>query len=351
MYPPAPRLTGFAQFNFPICLAPMVGLSHLPMRRLLRQYMPKGARTLWPTEMLNSRRLPHERVGSTLETLRDDDEVGLVPQILANQEKYIAASLVKLTAWGADGIDINMGCPVRKALRHNYGVSLMGDPTYACEVVAMTVAHTSLPVSVKLRSGYVHDPDFLLKFVGGLVDAGAAWLTIHPRLAQEGRRGRARWEELALIKRALTVPVIGNGDVQTVQDFHLMRDKTACDLVMVGRALTARPWLFWQVAEDLGWGPPPGRLGQRAPRSAVEEGAEYGRALAFLLDQFVALFPEALGVRRFQFFVRTGCPWLMFGQQFYGLVNRCRGYVEVAEVLRQFFSRPQEMQQKTSFIS
>src|SRR4051794_21153033 len=108
--------------NFPVCLAPMVGLSHLALRRLVRQYLPEGASTIWPTEMLNSRRLPLEAVGLTPETLRDPDETGLVPQILGNDETAIAQSVKRLREWGAEGIDINMGCPVQKALKHNYGV-------------------------------------------------------------------------------------------------------------------------------------------------------------------------------------------------------------------------------------
>src|SRR6185295_12088806 len=129
--------------------------------------------TIWPTEMLNSRKLPHQNLGETPETLRSSDEEGLVPQILGNDEPSIRESAVALEKWGAEGVDINMGCPVKKALRHNYGVALMGDMKYAAEVVGMAKRSTTLPVSVKLRSGMSHDRQYLKDFVLGLQENGA----------------------------------------------------------------------------------------------------------------------------------------------------------------------------------
>ncbi|UXR65007.1 tRNA-dihydrouridine synthase family protein [Bdellovibrio bacteriovorus] len=138
--------------NFPLCLAPMVGLTHVALREVMREYLPSDAYTIWPTEMLNSRRVPGENLETTPETMRSPDENGLVPQILGNEEGPIAESVKRLIEWGAEAIDINMGCPVQKALKHNYGVALMGDPTYAAEVVRMTVKNSTVPVSVKLRA-------------------------------------------------------------------------------------------------------------------------------------------------------------------------------------------------------
>ena len=126
----------------------------------MRHYLPKGARPIWPTEMLNSRRLPSQKIGETPETKAGPEENLIVPQILGNEEKFISTSVKKLTDWGAYGIDINMGCPVQRALKHNYGVALMGDQDYAKRVVEMTVAASSRPVSVKLRSGHSKDLEF-----------------------------------------------------------------------------------------------------------------------------------------------------------------------------------------------
>lgn len=344
--PKRPVLGG--KVNFPLSLAPMVGLSHVAFRLLLREYLPENAVTIWPTEMLNSRRLPSENFSKTPETMRDPSETHMVPQILGNEERPIERSVARLeNEWGAEGIDINMGCPVKKALTHNYGVALMGDPDYAADVVRMTVKHTRLPVSVKLRAGYQGDIDYLLRFTRGLEEAGVSWITLHPRTVEQKRRGSADWSQIRIVREALSIPVIGNGDIQTVDDVFAMLDVTGCDLTMAGRALTARPWLFWQVGERLGFPPPPGRKGERAPATPLEEGAEYGRALKRLSQLTQEYYPGDLGLRKFRFLVRTGSPWLQFGHDLYARTTKAKTFAELDQALEEFFSRPQLMSART----
>lgn len=333
--------------NFPICLAPMVGLSHVALRLVVRRYLPRGAKTLWPTEMLNSRKLPHEVLGSTPETLRRNDETGLVPQILGNEEVAITQSVAALADWGAEGIDINMGCPVSRALRHNYGVALMGDADYAAQVVRMTVRASKLPVSVKLRAGLQKDQDYLVRFVQGLEREGANWICLHPRPGRQGRRGQADWEQIRVVREEVSIPVIGNGDVQVAEDVEAMLTATGCDMVMVGRALTARPWLLWQWGESWGWPPPPGREGESAPRSGFEEGQEYGRSLLFLVEELEQSFTLAAGLKRLNFHLRNSHPWLEFGHALSASLSRAQTWEDARERLTLFFSTPQRMVQRT----
>ncbi|MCM2283116.1 MAG: tRNA-dihydrouridine synthase family protein [Bdellovibrionaceae bacterium] len=350
---PARRVLGLerailgGEVNFPVCLAPMVGLSHVAFRRLVREYLPRDACTIWPTEMLNSRRLPNENLRTTPETLRAEDETQLVPQILGNEEKPIRESVARLIEWGASGIDINMGCPVKKALMHNYGVALMGDPQYAADVVRMTVRASRVPISVKLRA--TENREQLLAFVDGIQDAGASWITLHPRTAAQKRRGTADWVQIRDVRERLKIPVIGNGDIQTADDALAMLQETGCDLAMVGRALTARPWLLWQVGEKLGWAPPSGREG-RAPATPEEEGAECGRALKRLLVLHRESFDENLGLRKFRFLIRTGSPWLLFGHDLYARSTKAKTYDQLAEQLDVFFSKEQSMAQRTDLV-
>lgn len=348
---PRPILSG--RVNFPVCMAPMVGLSHVAFRQLVREYLPKNAITLWPTEMLNSRKLPIENFQATAETLRHINETDLVPQILGNEETAIAKSVARLEAeWGASGIDINMGCPVRKALSHNYGVALMGDPIYARSVVEMTVRNTKLPVSVKLRAGHQNNMTFLTDFVKSLEGAGASWLTLHPRTAEQKRRGRADWDQIRHVRETIQIPIIGNGDVQVADDGIRLLNETGCDMVMIGRALTARPWLMWQIGERLGFGAPVGRETESPPQTEIEEGAEYGRALKrflVLLEEAYGRkpFSEDLALRKFRFFVRTGSPWLQFGHDLYARSTRAKTFIEMHGMLEAFFTNVHVMSKRT----
>ncbi|MGZ3723893.1 MAG: tRNA dihydrouridine synthase [Bdellovibrionales bacterium] len=334
--------------NFPVCLAPMVGLSHVALRLMVKRYLPAGAITPWPTEMLSSWKLPREEVGATVETFRDADEYPLVPQILGNEEEPIAESVRRLVAWGAAGIDINMGCPVKKALRHNYGVALMGDADYASEVVRMTVRNSGVPVSVKLRAGMQKDLDFLLRFTRGLEDAGAAWITLHPRVGEQKRRGAADWSQIRVVRESLKIPVIGNGDVQCSEDVFAMLTETGCDSVMVGRALAARPWMLWQIGERLGFPAPPGFEDRAAPATPLEEGAEFGRATLHLIDLLERYFDFEAGYKRIKFHLRMTCGWLEFGHALNTYCSRCHSYEDLRAAVTKFFLAPQKMYVRTN---
>ena len=326
----------------------MVGLTHVALREVMRTYLPEGAFTIWPTEMLNSRRIPGENLETTPETMRSPTEDGLVPQILGNEEDAIAESVKRLIEWGAEAIDINMGCPVQNALKHNYGVALMGDPNYAAEVVRMTVKNSSIPVSVKLRAvGSTKEFDELLSFVSGLRNSGAAWVCLHPRTAAQKRRGSADWEQIKQLHKAVDFPVIGNGDVQTAEDAVLMLRETGCDMAMAGRGLAARPWMLWQLGEELGFPPPPGREGQKAPRTSEEEGAEYGKCLLALLKSCRHYFGEDLAMRKVRFYVRTTGVWLPFGNALVGVCAKARTPDEMVQGIEKFFSGPMEMSLRT----
>lgn len=341
--------------NFPLCLAPMVGLTHVGLRRLIQDYMPRNATTHWPTEMLNSRRVPKENLKTTPETLRRAEENFLVPQILGNEEAPISESVKRLTSeWGASGIDINMGCPVQKALKHNYGVSLMGDVLYAARVVEYTKKHSSVPISVKLRAvGSQKTVPELIQFVKTLVDAGADWVTLHPRTAEQKRRGTSDWSQIGELKKHLTVPVIGNGDIQVAEDVFRMLKETQADKVMAGRALAARPWMMWQVGTALGFESPIGYEGLIPPQTPEEEGAEYGRCLLRLIDYCEESFmsgagaSESITLRKIQFYIKTTHVWLDFGHSLMAKASGCKTLVELRVAVTDFFSRPQAMCART----
>lgn len=328
--------------NLPVCLAPMVGLTHVAFRLLVKSYCPPGVKTIWPTEMLNSRRLPNEHLGFTFETYRSPDEIGLVPQILGNEKEAIQKSVLKLQEWGAEGVDINMGCPVRKALRHNYGVALMGDADYAAEVVKMTVEASKLPVSVKLRAGLQNDEKYLVSFIKRVEASGASWITLHPRQASQGRRGNADWSQIERVRSQVSCAVIGNGDIQTFEDVLQMGRQTGCDAVMVGRALTARPWLLGQMAQYMGF-----KVPHSLPSNEYEEGEEFGQALMRLLKWLEQYFPLEPGLKRLHFFLKNAHPWLEFGHALTASISNAKTYEDAEQRIFDFFKVPQKMYQRT----
>lgn len=348
-------------FKFPICLAPMVGLSHVVLRKIVFDYMPADCETIWPTEMLNSRRIPQEKLGHTAETLIFDGEKNLVPQILGNDKAAIQASIQKMIhEWDQhsdliSGIDINMGCPVQKALRHNYGVALMGDLNYAAQVVEFAASASDKPVSVKLRAvGSDKSIPELIHFVKTLKNAGASWVTLHPRTAEQKRKGLADWNQITELKKALDMPVIGNGDIQTLDDVLSMKTETNCDVVMSGRGLAARPWMVWQwgyqqnFKNNISLDPQ-----QVPPITDVEEGAEYGKMLLKFVDLSEYYFCQKLGhkedyaFRKIQFFVRTTHVWLEFGHTLMSEINKSKSFPEMKKRISDFFSTPQRMVAKT----
>ena len=335
------------EINFPVIFAPMAGLSHVAFRQLIRSYLPAGASTLLFTEMLSTRLLPLETVGETPQTRIAPGEDDLIPQLLGNDQCLIAQSLNNLARIHPAGVDINMGCPVSKVLKHNWGVALMGDISYARQVVQETRSVTTLPLSVKMRAGLKSDLSYLLEFVAMLAEAGADWVTLHPRCQSQWRRGLANWEYIARVREAVGIPVVGNGDIQEAADILERMAETACDAVMVARAATARPWIFWQVGEALGFPPPPGREGESAPRTPEEEGAEYGRSLLFFCDQLEKFFSPEEQMPRLVLFLTWGHKWLFFGHHLWVQVKRCDSLLKARQVILDFFSSPKPMTKRT----
>jgi tRNA-dihydrouridine synthase B len=330
----------------PILLAPMVGLTHYAVRAALAEFLPEGQRALWYTEMLNSRRIPSQKENEAPEIMFHDRENGICPQLLANEEEYIRLSMPRLERWGASAVDINMGCPVIKALKHNYGVALMGDPVYAAEVVRMTVKHSPMPVSVKLRAapavnaeGVTQDFEYLEKFIGGLVDAGADWITLHPRTAEQKRKGSADWNMIKRLKNSRVlfspegknIPVLGNGDIQCGEDITRMFEETGCDRVMIGRALIVKPWL-------IRGGPDP---------DVDTQGELYGQFLKSVLRKSREHYPEAAGMRRMRFLAVQGRAWVEFGEYLCGRLHAAQNYEQMASALELFFSQKQRIVKRT----
>lgn len=336
--------------SFPFMIAPMVGISHVAFRELIRSYTPQGVDALRFTEMLSTRKLPSERLHTTRELKVSVGETHFVPQLLGNEESFIAPSVKKLMELSPWGFDINMGCPQSHVLRHNWGVRLMGDASYAANVVNMVKRHSPVPVSVKLRGGADKDIDlnYLKEFTAALESAGADWITIHARPKAAKHDGPANWDIVGEIAALRKIPVVANGDIQTSEDAITIVQKYGCAGAMIARAATARPWIFWQIAEDLGLdGKPPGRESDRAPRTPKEEALEFYRAFLRLIDLVEYYFGERDGVEEFglqklRFYAATASRWFMFGHSFWRLTTKSKSLDEMRERIKHYVATTEQ---------
>ncbi len=326
--------------EFPFFVAPMVGVSHVAFRELVRFYTPEGLNPLIFTEMISSRRLPTEQIGEVDHLRTSVGENGLIPQLLCNEEEFIALSIAKLRWIYPWGIDINMGCPVTQTLKHNWGVQLMHNKERAAEVVSMAKKYTDRPVSVKLRAalGRDFDEDYLLKFTDALENAGADWLTVHCRTQEQGHHGYARWDMVERVAKHRTIPIVANGDIQTWEDALKVKAQHKVDGVMLARAATARPWILWQIAYQLGYTKPPtGAASSKPPLTAEEEGQEYVSSLlrfSCLLEEYFGEGPQTL--RKLFFHLSLSSRWLFFGHGFLTHARKCKSLFEFREWLNTY---------------
>jgi tRNA-dihydrouridine synthase B len=225
----------------PLILAPMAGVSEPPFRRICRTL---GADVVI-TEFLSSEAI-RRRIGRTLEGCEFDEvERPLGIQIYGADPAAMAeaARLVEEN-YHPDFLDINFGCPVKKVVQRNGGSGCLRDLPLVEKIIRDVVAATTIPVTVKTRSGWndmSRDPVGIALL---MQDAGAKAFTLHARTRTQMFTGSANWDEIARVKEALSVPVIGNGDIETADDIVRMKRHTNCDAIMIGRGAFGNPWLF-----------------------------------------------------------------------------------------------------------
>ena len=236
------RMLQIAHLSFasPFVLAPLAGYSDLPFRLLCRRY---GA-GYCVSEMISCHGLAYNQ-SNTLKLLKSTPEDRPISLQLFGADPSVMADAAEILAtYSPDMIDINMGCPVKKVTKRGAGAALMADPHLAEKIVKMVVSRVSLPVTVKIRSGKDNNSINAAVVAKIAEDQGAAAITVHARTWAQGFSGLSDQRVIADVKRTVTIPVIGNGDVLTYQDGLKMLTETGCDGVMIGRAALGNPWIF-----------------------------------------------------------------------------------------------------------
>ena len=227
--------------SVPLILAPMAGVSETPFRQISRRF---GADVLM-TEFLSAEAI-RRGIRKTIEGAEFEEiERPIGVQIYgAEPEAMARAAAIVTEAYQPEFIDINFGCPVKKVVQRNGGSGCLRDLGTVDRIIRAVAAATPLPVTVKTRSGWSEDSRDPVGIALRMQDAGARAFTLHARTRTQMFQGKANWDEIARVVDALSIPVIGNGDVLTADDVVRMHRHTGCAAVMIGRGSFGNPWLF-----------------------------------------------------------------------------------------------------------
>ena len=238
---------GNVELENPYILAPMAGVTDLPFRLLCKE---QGAGLLC-MEMISAKALQYKNKNTKALLAIHPEEYPVSLQLFGAEPDIISEMAKQIEELPFQILDINMGCPVPKVVRNGEGSALMKDPQLVGEIVSKTVRAIQKPVTVKIRKGF-DDAHVNAVEIAKVVEAsGAAAIAVHGRTREQYYSGKADWEIIRQVKEAVSIPVIGNGDVISEETALAMMRQTGCDGVMIGRAARGNPWLFGQIAAFL----------------------------------------------------------------------------------------------------
>lgn len=240
---------GNVQIANQVVLAPMAGVTNTSYRKIIKEM---GAGLIY-AEMVSDKALVYENQ-KTYDLLKMSDEERPISQQIfgSDVDSFVQAAKIVEEKMHPDIIDINMGCPVPKvALKSQAGSALLKNPEKIKEIVSAVVKSVSVPVTVKIRSGWDQDSINAVEVAKVCEAAGASAIAVHARTRAQGYSGLADWNIIKQVKEAVSIPVIGNGDVKSCYDAKRMLDETNCDAVMIGRGVLGNPWLIKECVNYL----------------------------------------------------------------------------------------------------
>lgn len=247
-----------------VFLAPMAGITDKPMRRMV--HAKSGGDVALISEMVAINALSRKNAKTYRIADVRDEPYPVIVQLVGADEVLFADAAQLATELGASGIDINMGCPVRKIITGGAGSALMKNPEQAAKIIKSVKNAVNLPVSVKFRKGWDNNSVNAADFAKMCEASGADFITVHGRTRAQGYSGTADWNIIKEVKSAVKIPVVGNGDVTSPQSAAEMIKQTGCDGVMIGRAALGAPWLTGEIATYL----KNGSLPQKQPAQEVK---------------------------------------------------------------------------------
>jgi tRNA-dihydrouridine synthase B len=305
-----------------LILAPMAGITDLSFRRIAKRL---GA-DLVTSEMVSAEGIVRQSPSTRSLLKSHPEEKPLAVQLFGSDPSVMGEAARIVATEGADIIDLNMGCPVPKVIRQGAGAELIRQPTKVKQIVEAVRRAVSVPVTVKTRSGWSKSQINLLEVARVAEDGGAEAITIHPRTAKQGLSGKADWNLIAEVKKAVSIPVIGNGDVTRSEQVGEMRQLTGCNGVMIGRGAMGNPWIFKQ-AKQLA-------QGEDLSEPSVRERWE-------VVERHLELYRESLSGRQSLSGIRSRLMWYSKGlrgsARLRAALSGCRDTETMIKICEEFF--------------